>query len=140
MAAEKPAVDSVAPILLNGNEFLVEERSPSKRVDPGKICIPSGGIEDSETTAEALVREMQEELRVTPSRFHFVATLLYPYESVDFRVHYFVVWDWDGALQADAAETVFWTPLNTADDILEIWPDRLAIHALQEANLHTTTT
>ena len=31
---------------------------------PGKTCFPGGGVEQGETIAEALVREMQEELAI----------------------------------------------------------------------------
>lgn len=138
--AEKPVIDSVAFILVDDDAFLVEERSPGKRVDPGKTCIPSGGVENGETMAEAVVREAAEELSVSVTRFHYVATMLYPYreqrEEVDFQVHYFVVWDWDGEVRPREAENLSWTQFVDADTVLDIWPDRLAIQAMQEAELH----
>ncbi len=45
------------------NRFLTILRSQTVRA-PGKICFPGGGVEPGESVAEALIREMQEELSI----------------------------------------------------------------------------
>ena len=56
-------------IIRDGQSFLAIKRSATVRA-PGMICFPGGGVEPGETIADALVREMQEELsiKVTPEK------------------------------------------------------------------------
>ena len=53
---------AVAVIQQQG-KFLTITRSQTVRA-PGKVCFPGGGLESGESVAEALVREMQEELSI----------------------------------------------------------------------------
>lgn len=50
-------------VILRGERFLVIRRAATVPA-PGKYCFPGGGIEGPETEAEALVRELREELGV----------------------------------------------------------------------------
>ncbi|MEW4456115.1 NUDIX domain-containing protein [Bremerella sp. JC817] len=54
---------AVVGVILRQNCFLTIRRSQTV-VAPGKVCFPGGGIQSGETEAEALVREIQEELGI----------------------------------------------------------------------------
>ena len=46
-------VDTVALIILQGDEVLVERRGLHKATDPGVVVIPGGHVEEGETLEEA---------------------------------------------------------------------------------------
>lgn len=48
-------------VIREGERFLVIRRSQSV-IAPGMLCFPGGGVEEGESEAEALIREMEEEL------------------------------------------------------------------------------
>ena len=50
-------------VIFQDRRFLVIERAQTVRA-PGKLCFPGGGIEEGETVAEAVVRELKEELNL----------------------------------------------------------------------------
>ena len=57
----RPGRRGVVAIILRENNFLVIRRSQHVTA-PGLLCFAGGGIEPGETEADALVREMEEEL------------------------------------------------------------------------------
>ncbi len=59
----QPPMQGVVAVVLRGAEFLVIRRSLTVRA-PGAYCFPGGGIEAQEAEADAVRREMQEELGV----------------------------------------------------------------------------
>ena len=82
-------------------------------------------IEAGEQPADALRRELQEELGITPRQMVYVCTLLH--RSQEFRkLHYFMVPCWDGEIQNQEAESLLWVPLN-ALHILDLEVDRRAV-------------
>ena len=89
---------SAAVILRNaGSEYLLAQRPPGKAY-AGYWEFPGGKVEAGESFADALVRELQEELGVTVTEMtpwmtrHFV----YPHARVEIR--FFRVTAWDGEL------------------------------------------
>ncbi|PQO42249.1 NUDIX hydrolase [Blastopirellula marina] len=59
-----PRKRAVVGVILRQNQFLTIRRSQTVAA-PGKICFPGGGIQPGETEAEALVREIREELGIS---------------------------------------------------------------------------
>ncbi|MEM1067780.1 MAG: NUDIX domain-containing protein [Planctomycetota bacterium] len=62
----KPSTRSrrgVVGVIFRNDRLLIIRRSMTVAA-PGKLCLPGGGIEAGETEAQALVREMQEELAI----------------------------------------------------------------------------
>ena len=125
MTADDSPLDCVAFLLIQGDRVLLERRSPAKRVVPGVLAIPGGHMEESESTEEALRRELREELGLTASELRYVCTLLH--RSEEFRkLHYFAVTVWDGELIAHEADGLEWVDMHHAATF-DLDVDRLAV-------------
>ena len=70
--AKRHCKRGVVGVILRKERLLIIRRSLTV-IAPGLLCLPGGGIEPGETEAEALVREMREELtiEVQPVRLCF---------------------------------------------------------------------
>lgn len=64
LSSAEPRRRGAVAVVLRHGRLLVIRRSPHV-VAPGVLCFPGGGIEAGESEAEALVREVREELSVT---------------------------------------------------------------------------
>lgn len=108
----KKIINCIEFILLKNNKILVEKRSITKRVNPGKICIPSGGIKKGEKIEDALIRECKEEFGVQIKEYFFIDKLYYPHKKINFRLNYFVVTAWEEKIKRLEAEKLMWIKRN----------------------------
>lgn len=127
MSQSAEALDCVAFMLIADNAILVEKRSATKRLLPGALAIPGGHVEEDESIEAALVRELHEELNITPQGFAHIRTLLHQAEETR-RIHYVVVKQWEGEMRVLEAESLRWLPL---DDLvaLDLKIDRMAVES-----------
>ncbi len=121
-------VRTVAFILRRDDYVLIEKRSESKQTDPGKHCVPSGGVEDDETYEDALLREVREEFGVTATAYEHVYTAKYEKPGVTFLMEYYTVTEWDGEINRYEAEELDWKPKNPQS--VDIKPDKEALKNL----------
>lgn len=82
-----------------GRRILLGRRAPDRAFYPGVWDVPGGHCEPGETPARALVRELQEELGVTPTAWRRLATVGGPAQEdgAPLVLHLYVVTAWDGA-------------------------------------------
>jgi 8-oxo-dGTP diphosphatase len=83
------------------------------------VSFPGGHQETGETLAEALVREVREEVRVMPATFRFLGTIDDPNtdDTDPATYHMYVVTAWDGgepALVGDEHSELQWFTLDEA--------------------------
>jgi 8-oxo-dGTP pyrophosphatase MutT (NUDIX family) len=72
---DQPAKTVGALFIRSDGKVLLGLRAPSKKVWPGYWDTIGGHVEDGESLDEALIREVQEEVDVTPTQFQLIATV-----------------------------------------------------------------
>ena len=109
--AGRAVVDvAVAVLIRPDGDFLLTSR-PAGKVYAGYWEFPGGKLEPGETVAQALQRELHEELGIrigheTPWRVELVD---YPHALV--RLNYCKVFEWSGDLQMQEAQSFAWQGL-----------------------------
>jgi 8-oxo-dGTP diphosphatase len=98
---------------------------PHRATYPGLWSFPGGHQEQHETLAEALVREVQEEVAVTPTSFDLLGTLPDPNtsETDPATYHMYAVRAWDGGepvLSGDEHTELRWLTLASASALPDL--------------------
>lgn len=117
MTIQERPLECVAFMLIRHDRVLLERRSPAKRLAPNALAIPGGHMEPGEGCEEAVRRELDEELGVTPDAITYVCTLLHRAEEFR-KLHYFAIHEWQGdpsPREADALEWVRIQDVSTFD-------------------------
>lgn len=85
-------------VLVRDRRLLLGRRAPHRRAYPDCWDVIGGHLEPGETLAQALVREVREEIGLTPTRFRPAGELAEPYPERygRARLHFFTVTAWDG--------------------------------------------
>lgn len=88
----------VCAALLRDGLILLAWRTPGRRVYPNCWDLLGGHVEPDETPAQAMVREVQEEAGITPTRFRMVQAMPEPDPARNGAAlyHVFVVTEWTG--------------------------------------------
>ncbi len=106
-------------LLVRGAEILLARRSDDRALHPGVWDMPGGHRQGSETSAETLVRELGEEIGITPRDFEEIAVLpeSRPDAYGEAEYHVFLVTAWDGGeprMRGDEHSELRWVTLDEA--------------------------
>lgn len=111
-------------VLIRGGRVLLGLRSTSARSHHGQWDVIGGHREPGETDEQAMVRELQEELGVTPTTYKSAGVLAENFAGAQYQLHLFSVQEWDG------------TPTNRSREHVEIaWFSRSEISELDLTSL-----
>ena len=107
----------VNALFVRDGMVLLARRGPHRSAYPDRWSFPGGHVEQDETLTEALVREVREEVGVTPTTFSFLGPISDSNTSGTdpATYHMYVVSAWDGgdpALVGDEHTELGWfTPV-----------------------------
>lgn len=116
---------AVVFMLVRDGKLLVEKRRKDKKHLPGVVVIPGGSIEEGETPEQAVKREVEEELGVTPTAMAYLCTLRQRKES-DVLLHFYTVNAWTGNISVKEAVDVSWIGLDE-EGLIDVAAGRVAV-------------
>lgn len=112
----KRSITVVAGIVWNDDTFLAARR-PEDAPFGGYWEFPGGKIEPDEKPEEALVREFQEEMDITPSCWSFWKTVNHEYEELSVTLLFFHVFGFEGTVVPKEGHEVRWVKPQDATEL-----------------------
>jgi len=110
-SGERPVTEVAVGVLIDAaGRFLLTTRPPGKAY-AGYWEFPGGKVEAGETVAEALRRELQEEIGVTIGAVHPWREQVVDYPHALVRLHFCQVFDWSGELHMHEGQAFAWQML-----------------------------
>jgi 8-oxo-dGTP diphosphatase len=90
--------DIVNALFVQNGCVLLARRSPKRHAYPDVWSFPGGHVDEGETLAEALIRELNEELAVAPTTYTLMGTISDPNAAPadPITYHMYAVTSWDG--------------------------------------------
>jgi 8-oxo-dGTP diphosphatase len=111
---DRPAVDVAVGVLIDAaGRFLLTSR-PEGKVYAGYWEFPGGKLEAGETVAQALRRELHEELGITIGEAHPWQQELMDYPHARVRLHFCKVFEWSGDFEMREGQRMAWQTLPVA--------------------------
>ena len=109
--SERTPVDVAVGVLINADgEFLLTSR-PAGKVFAGCWEFPGGKIEVGESVAQALARELHEELGIAIGTAQPWKVELMDYPHARVRLHFCKVFEWRGAFEMREQQAMAWQTL-----------------------------
>ena len=132
MAADSPSeavvrvpVDVAVGVLIDSQgRFLLTSR-PSGKVYAGYWEFPGGKLEPGETVAQALRRELNEELGIQIGDAQTWKTELMDYPHALVRLHFCKVFDWQGEFEMREGQVMAWQTLPV--EVMPVLPGTLPV-------------
>ena len=123
--ADRPVTEVAVGVLIDSQgRFLLTSRPPGK-VYEGYWEFPGGKVEPGETVAEALRRELQEEIGVVVGVVHPWREKLVDYPHALVRLNFCKVFDWVGALHMHEGQQFAWQTLPV--DVAPVLPGTVPV-------------
>ena len=108
---ERTPVDVAGGGLINADgDFLLTSR-PAGKVFAGYWEFPGGKLEAGESVAQALARELHEELGIAIGTAHAWKVELIDYPHARVRLHFCKVFEWRGAFEMREQQAMAWQTL-----------------------------
>jgi 8-oxo-dGTP diphosphatase len=101
-------VDVAVAVLIRSDGAVLLAQRPSNKVYSGYWEFPGGKIEPGEPVAEALKREIREELGIEIERAYPWITRVFTYPHATVRLHFFRVTAWRGEPRALEHQAIAW--------------------------------
>lgn len=123
-------IEVVAAIIVHEGKILATQRGYGDFKDGWEF--PGGKVDAGETPEEAIVREIQEELRVTIQPEKLITTVEYDYPKFHLTMHCFVSHITEGTIELVEHEAMKWLTQSELDTVDWLPADVEVVEALKK--------
>lgn len=109
-------IEVAAAAIVNTEQQVLIAKRAAHRHQGNRWEFPGGKLDAGETPVAALVRELQEELAITPTRFRPLLTLTHHYPDKSVRLHVFRVEAFDGVPHGNEGQPLQWVATERLGD------------------------
>ena len=111
-----------AAMLVRDSKILLGKRAAGQLLYPNVWDLPGGHLEAGESPDQALIRELEEELGIVPTRFAQLDIFdeLNPEKNGAHQYHVYLVSEWSGMIvnrQPREHSEIRWVPFETAHQL-----------------------
>ncbi len=106
------SIDVAAGVLLDNQQRVLIAKRAADAHQGGKWEFPGGKRETGESMGDALVREFEEELGVTPLEFEPLITLTHQYPEKTVTLYVFRIKHYQGEAKGREGQAIEWCPVN----------------------------
>ena len=111
----------VAALIIRSQKILLGHRSPTRMFYPDVWDVFGGHVEPGEEHEQTLIRELQEELGITPTQWSYLEDISFPSEPPNpVTMYLYLVTDWTGSAtnrQLEEHSTIGWFSLAEATQL-----------------------
>lgn len=108
---DKLAIKCAVGIIFDAEGKVLIAKRPSHKTGGDLWEFPGGKIETNESAEEALVRELQEEIGITPTRFEAFMKINFPYSEYSVVLEVFLVHSFEGHAHGLEGQPIAWTKI-----------------------------
>jgi 8-oxo-dGTP diphosphatase len=123
----------VAALIVRSQKILLGHRAATRAFYPNVWDVFGGHVEPGEQHEQTLIRELQEELGITPTHWSYLNGIAFPSEPDNpVTVYLYLVTDWTGTptnRQLEEHSTIGWFSLEQATQLQLAHPDYPTIFA-----------
>ena len=98
---------SIAIVKDSNEQFLIALR-PSEVHQGGKWEFPGGKVEANESPAEAMLRELDEEVGLTATEYQLFEKLFFDYGDKQLNLHFYLVTQFTGQAESKEGQPIMW--------------------------------
>jgi 8-oxo-dGTP diphosphatase len=117
--------DVVNGLLVRKGSVLLAKRAPQRATYPRLWSFPGGHVEENETLSDALVRELREEIGITPTTYTCIGVITDPSTpaSDPITYHMYCIVAWEGGeptMLGDEHSELAWMPFEAAASVPDL--------------------
>lgn len=120
--SDRPIIDVAVGVILRADGTVLLGDRPEGKPWAGWWELPGGKREPNETVLEALSRELQEELGLTPTEATPWVTYVHHYPTTTVRLHFCRVTRWNGQPQSLESQQLKWVTPSEALALPDLLP------------------